>query len=56
MEGLADDHDLKDVAAQLELSISNAHKLKRLAREELRVPSRVRRKAFGDLEWAYQAV
>jgi len=36
MEGLADDHDLKDVAAQLELSISNAHKLKRLAREKLR--------------------
>ena len=38
MEGLADDHDLKDVAAELELSISNAHKLKRLARAELRAP------------------
>ena len=38
MEGLADDHDLKDVATELELSISNAHKLKRLARAELRLP------------------
>jgi len=55
MEGLADDHDLKDVAAELELSMSNAYKLKRLAREQLRAASRVRRRAFGRLEREFQA-
>ena len=46
MEGIADDHDLKDVAAELELSMSNAYKLKRLAREALQAP---RPPAFVDV-------
>jgi len=40
IEGLAAEKDLREIAGDVGLTISNAHKLKRLAREDLCKPGR----------------